>query len=45
VAATIVGATTQRQLEENIAAANLSLSSELLDAIDAIDARYPNPTV
>jgi len=45
VAATIIGATTQRQLEENIAAANVSLSSELLDAIDAIDARYPNPTV
>ncbi|WP_410473669.1 aldo/keto reductase [Guyparkeria sp. TX1] len=45
VAATIIGATTLRQLEENIAAADVSLSSELLDAIDAIDARYPNPTV
>ncbi|MFO7807869.1 aldo/keto reductase [Guyparkeria sp.] len=45
VAATIIGATTLRQLEENIAAVDVSLSSELLDAIDAIDARYPNPTV
>lgn len=45
VAATIIGATTMTQLEENIAAAQVSLSSELLEAIDAIDARYPNPTV
>ncbi|MFI9652255.1 aldo/keto reductase [Guyparkeria halopsychrophila] len=45
VAATIIGATTMRQLEENIRATDVSLSSELLDAIDVIDARYPNPTV
>lgn len=45
VGATIIGATTRGQLEENIGATDLSLSSELLDAIDAIDARYPNPTV
>jgi len=45
VAATIIGATTLAQLDENIAAADLTLSDELLAAIDAIDARYPNPTV
>ncbi|HER34730.1 MAG: aldo/keto reductase [Halothiobacillaceae bacterium] len=45
VASTIVGATSTAQIEENIAAGELSLSKELLDAIDEIDARYPNPTV
>ncbi|KTG15892.1 MULTISPECIES: aldo/keto reductase [unclassified Guyparkeria] len=45
VASTIIGATTTAQLEENIAAGELSLSDELLSAIDEIDARYPNPTV
>ncbi|MFP4251141.1 MAG: aldo/keto reductase [Guyparkeria sp.] len=45
VAATIIGATNLTQLEENIAATDVSLSAELLEAIDAIDARYPNPTV
>ncbi|MFO7582978.1 aldo/keto reductase [Guyparkeria sp.] len=45
VASTIIGATSLSQLEENIAAANLRLSSDLLAAIDTIDARYPSPTV
>jgi aryl-alcohol dehydrogenase-like predicted oxidoreductase len=45
VASTIIGATSLRQLEENLGAANVTLSSELLEAIDAIDARYPSPTV
>ena len=45
VASTIIGATSIAQLDENIAAHQLSLSDELLAAIDAIDARYPNPTV
>ncbi|MFN2381293.1 MAG: aldo/keto reductase [Guyparkeria sp.] len=45
VASTIIGATGIDQLEENIGAADLSLSPSLLEAIDAIDARYPNPTV
>ena len=45
VASTIIGATSIAQLDENIAAHELSLSDELLAAIDAIDARYPNPTV
>jgi len=45
VASTIIGATGMRQLEENIGAAQVTLSDELLEAIDAIDARYPSPTV
>ncbi len=45
VASTIIGATTIAQLEENIGAAKVSLPPDMLDAIDAIDARYPNPTV
>ncbi len=45
VASTIIGATDMTQLKENIAAANVTLSSALLEAIDAIDARYPSPTV
>ena len=45
VASTIIGATSMRQLDENIGAAKVTLSDELLEAIDAIDARYPSPTV
>ncbi len=45
VASTIIGATNMAQLDENIAAANVRLSSGLLEAIDAIGARYPSPTV
>ena len=45
VASTIIGATSLAQLDENIAAHELSISDELLAAIDEIDARYPNPTV
>lgn len=39
----IIGATNNRQLAENISAANLSLSDELSAAIDQIDAVWPNP--
>jgi len=45
VASTIIGATSVRQLDENIGAGKVTLSDELLEAIDAIDARYPSPTV
>ena len=45
VAATIIGATSLEQLDENIAAGELTLSEGLLAQIDEIDARYPNPTV
>lgn len=43
VASTIIGATTMAQLEENLGACELKLSSEVLAAIDAIHLRYTNP--
>ncbi len=39
----ILGATTVKQLESNLACAELELSSEVLDAIDEIHNRIPNP--
>lgn len=44
VASTIVGATTLEQLEENLDSAALELPAEVLEEIEAIHARYPNPT-
>jgi aryl-alcohol dehydrogenase-like predicted oxidoreductase len=41
--ATIIGATTMAQLEEDIAAAQCVLDKETLDAIKEIQLRYPNP--
>ena len=41
--ATIIGATTMAQLEEDIAAAQFVLDKETLDAIKEIQLRYPNP--
>lgn len=43
VASTIIGATNLDQLKENIDAEQLTLSAEVLAAIDAIHARYTNP--
>lgn len=43
VASTIVGATTMAQLKTNLASSELSLSAEVMDAIEAIHQRYPNP--
>ena len=43
VGATIVGATTMAQLEEDIAAAQFELDAQTLADIDAIQIRYPNP--
>ena len=43
VASTIVGATTLAQLKENIDAESVTLSAEVLAAIDAIHARITNP--
>ena len=40
---TIIGATTLEQLEENIASADLALSDEVLEAIENIHLRHPNP--
>ena len=39
----ILGATTVKQLESNLACAELELSSEVLDAIDEIHNRISNP--
>jgi len=43
VGSTIIGATNLAQLKENIDAEALSLSDEVVAAIDAIHARYTNP--
>lgn len=43
VASTIIGATGMAQLKENIDAAEVVLSAEVMAAIDAIHARLPNP--
>jgi aryl-alcohol dehydrogenase-like predicted oxidoreductase len=43
VASTIIGATTLAQLKENIDAYETSLADDVVDAIDAIHARYTNP--
>jgi aryl-alcohol dehydrogenase-like predicted oxidoreductase len=40
---TIIGATTLEQLKENIDAESLTLTDEVVKAIDAIHARYTNP--
>jgi aryl-alcohol dehydrogenase-like predicted oxidoreductase len=44
-ASTIIGATTELQLKENLDAAQLRLSAEVLAEIDAIHIRYPNPAI
>ena len=43
VASTIIGATTMAQLEENIDALQVTLSSEVVTAVDAIHARITSP--
>ena len=43
VASTIIGATTLAQLKENIDALEVTLSPEVVEAIDAIHARITNP--
>jgi aryl-alcohol dehydrogenase-like predicted oxidoreductase len=43
VGASIIGATSMQQLEEDIAAAQLALDAETLAAIAAIQTTYPNP--
>lgn len=43
VASTIIGATSLAQLKENIDAADVVLSAEVIAAVDAIHARLPNP--
>lgn len=43
VASTIIGATTLEQLEENLSCVDLELSDEIIEEIDAVHLRYPNP--
>jgi aryl-alcohol dehydrogenase-like predicted oxidoreductase len=43
VTSTIIGATTLAQLDENLSSCAVTLSPELLSAIDDVHARYPNP--
>ena len=40
---TIIGATSMQQLKENIASIDVTLSADVLDAIEQIHTRYPNP--
>lgn len=42
-ASVILGATTRSQLLDNLASAELTLSAEVIDQIDAIHKLYPNP--
>lgn len=42
--ANIIGATDMQQLSSNIASIDLDLSDELLEQIEAIHRRYPNPS-
>lgn len=40
---TIIGATTMDQLETNLASVDIALAEELIDGINAIHQRHPNP--
>ena len=40
---TIIGATTRQQLEENLNSVDVTLSPEVLAAVEQVHARYPNP--
>ena len=43
IGSNIIGATTMAQLKENIASINVELSDDILDEIEAIHTRWPNP--
>jgi aryl-alcohol dehydrogenase-like predicted oxidoreductase len=43
VTSNIIGATTMAQLQENIATADITLSTEILKEIDAVHDRIPSP--
>ncbi|MBL18783.1 MAG: aldo/keto reductase [Flavobacteriaceae bacterium] len=43
VTSNIIGATTMEQLKENIGSAEITLSQEILDEINAVHGRIPNP--
>jgi aryl-alcohol dehydrogenase-like predicted oxidoreductase len=42
-ASTIIGATTMEQLEEDLASLQVEIAPEMLEDINAIHSRYPNP--
>ena len=44
VTSNIIGATKMQQLRDNIASAQIELSQELVESIEAIHQRYPNPS-
>ncbi|MBH0095299.1 aldo/keto reductase [Psychrobacter sp. NZS113] len=44
VTSNIIGATTLDQLKSNIDSANLTLSSDVLEAIEAVHTQHPNPS-
>ena len=44
LASTLIGATSTEQLRTNLASAELKLSPEILEGIEAIHERYPNPS-
>jgi aryl-alcohol dehydrogenase-like predicted oxidoreductase len=44
VSANIIGATTMQQLQNNITSIDLELSAEILEEIEAIHRRHPNPS-
>jgi aryl-alcohol dehydrogenase-like predicted oxidoreductase len=44
VTSTIIGATSLEQLEENIGSLEVNLEREIIAEIDAVHAKYPNPT-
>lgn len=44
VSSTIIGATTAAQLDENLSSLDVTLDAKTLERIEAIHARYPNPS-
>ena len=44
VTSNIIGATTIEQLKSNIDSINLTLDSDVLDAIEAVHTQHPNPS-
>jgi len=44
VTSNIIGATNLKQLEENISSINITLNDEILDKINEVHSRIPNPS-
>ena len=43
VTSNIIGATTMKQLEENLASINIKLNKEIIEEINSIHKNIPNP--